>query len=155
MCTAAVHLGLQFYNWKIEVQIILLINLACDYPHNDLLVTFFVRNRTCGHYFPRVQFFSTKFLYTVLSVGVASLLENCILEGDEQRNFPLNAFVFLSIVFVLIFLEQSYEWMIELTLSWLCPACEKVFPLFLLRLEALLQHTLMCSPPGTKSREGR
>ena len=81
----------------------LLINLAWDYPHNDLLVTFFVRYRTCGHYFPRVQFFSTKFLYTGLSVGVASLHENWILEGDEQGNFPVNAFVFPSIVFGLIF----------------------------------------------------
>ena len=87
----------------------MLINLAWDYPHKDLIVTFFVRSRTCGHYFPRVQFFSTKFLYTLLSVGVTSLLENRILEGDEQGNFPLNAFVFLSIVFVLIFMEQSYE----------------------------------------------
>ena len=37
-------------------------------------------------------------------MGVASLLEK---EGDEQGNFPVNAFVFLSIVFGLIFLEQS------------------------------------------------
>ena len=42
-------------------------------------------------------------------MGVASLLENCILQGDEQGNFPVNSFVFLSIVFGLIFLEQSYE----------------------------------------------
>ena len=35
--------------------------------------------------------------------GAASLLENWILEGDEQGNFPLNAFVFLSIVFDFIF----------------------------------------------------
>ena len=40
-------------------------------------------------------------------MGGASLLENCILEGDEQSNFPVNAFVFLSIVFGFIFLEQS------------------------------------------------
>ena len=33
MCTAAVHLGLQLYNWS------LLINLVWDYPHNALLVT--------------------------------------------------------------------------------------------------------------------
>ena len=103
MCTAAVHLGLQFYNWRI------------DYPHNELLVTFLVRNRTYGHDFLRVQFFSTKFLHTRLSVGGASLLENWILKGDEQGNFPVNAFVFLSIVFGFFFLEQSYEWMIELT----------------------------------------
>ena len=32
--------------------------------------------------------------YTRLSVGGASLLENWILEGDEQGNFPVNAFVF-------------------------------------------------------------
>ena len=31
MCTAAVHLGLQIYNWRIEVQDILLLNLAWDY----------------------------------------------------------------------------------------------------------------------------
>ena len=36
-------------------------------------------------------------------MGGASLLENWILEGDEQGNFPVNAFVFLSIVFGLIF----------------------------------------------------
>ena len=42
-------------------------------------------------------------------MGGASLHENWILEGDEQGNFPVNAFVFLSIVFGLIFLEQSYE----------------------------------------------
>ena len=42
-------------------------------------------------------------------MGGVSLLENGILEGDEQGNFPLNAFVFLSIVFGLIVLEQSYE----------------------------------------------
>ena len=42
-------------------------------------------------------------------VSVASLLENWILEGDEQGNFSMNAFVFLSNVFGLIFLEQSYE----------------------------------------------
>ena len=72
-------------------------------------MSYFVRNRTYGHDFVRVQFFSTKLLHTGLSVGVASLHENWILEGDEQGNFPVNAFVFLSIVFGLIFLEQSYE----------------------------------------------
>ena len=55
------------------------------------------------------NFLSTKFLHTRLSVGGASLLENWILEGDEQGNFPVNAFVFQPIVFGLIFLEQSYE----------------------------------------------
>ena len=35
--------------------------------------------------------------------GAASLLENWILEGDEQGNFPVNAFVFLSTVFDFIF----------------------------------------------------
>ena len=35
--------------------------------------------------------------------GCASLLENGILEGDEQGTFPVNAFVFLSIVFDLNF----------------------------------------------------
>ena len=67
-------------------------------------------NRTYGHDFLRVQFFSTKFLHTTLSMGDASLLENWILEGDEQGIFPVSAFVFLSIVFGLIFfLQQSYE----------------------------------------------
>ena len=42
-------------------------------------------------------------------MGGVSLLENGILKGDEQGNFALNAFVFLSIVFGLNFLEQSYE----------------------------------------------
>ena len=37
-------------------------------------------------------------------MGGVSLLENWILEGDEQGNIPVNAFVFLSIVFGLIFL---------------------------------------------------
>ena len=32
--------------------------------------------------------------YTQGSVGGASLLENWILEGDEQGNFPVNVFVF-------------------------------------------------------------
>ena len=36
-------------------------------------------------------------------MGGASLLENWILEGDEQGNIPVNAFIFLSIVFGLIF----------------------------------------------------
>ena len=73
-----------------EVWIILLINLVWDHPHNDLLVTFLVRNCTYGHDFLRVQYFSTKFLHTRLSLGDASLLENWILEGDEQGNFPGN-----------------------------------------------------------------
>ena len=51
MCTAAVHLGLQFY-WRIEVWIILLINLAWNYPQNELLVTFLVRNRTYEPFSP-------------------------------------------------------------------------------------------------------
>ena len=42
-------------------------------------------------------------------MGGASLLENWILEGDEQGNFPVNTFVFLSIVFGFNFLKQSYE----------------------------------------------
>ena len=83
------------------------INLAWDYPHNELLVTFLVRNRTYGHDFLRVQFLVLNFLHTRLSVGGASLLENWILEGDEQGNFPVNAFVFLSIVFGLIFFEAK------------------------------------------------
>ena len=63
-------------------------------------VTFLVRNRTYEHFFPRVQFFSTKFLHTRLSVGGASLLENWILEGDEQGNFPVNAFQFFCPLFL-------------------------------------------------------
>ena len=49
-------------------------------------MSYFVRNRSYGHDFPRVQFFSTTFLHTRLSVGGASLLENWISEGDEQGN---------------------------------------------------------------------
>ena len=64
MCTAAVHLGLQFYN--------------C----NELLVTLGTA-AVYGHDFHRVQFFGTKFLHTTHSVGGVSLLENWILEGDE------------------------------------------------------------------------
>ena len=71
--------------------------------HNEVLVTFCVRNCTYGHDFHRVQFFCANFLDTRLSVGGASLLENWTLEGDEQGNFPVNAFVFLSIVFGLNF----------------------------------------------------
>ena len=41
-------------------------------------------------------------------MGAASLLENWILEGDEQGNFPVNAFVFLSIVFALNFFEAKF-----------------------------------------------
>ena len=72
-----------------------MINLAWDYTHNELLPTFLVRNRTYGHDFLRVHFFSTNCLHTRLSVGGASLLENLILEGDEQGNSPeaVNAFV--------------------------------------------------------------
>ena len=46
------------------------------------------------HDFPRVQFFSTKFLYARLSVGCFFARK---LEGGEQSIFPVNAFVFLSI----------------------------------------------------------
>ena len=43
-------------------------------------------------------------------MGGVSLLENWILEGDEKGNIPVNAFVFLSIVFGLFFfLAQSHE----------------------------------------------
>ena len=79
----------------------MLINLAWDYPHNELLVT--LGTADYGHDFLRVQFFGTKFLHTKLSVGGVSLLENCIQEGDEQGNFAKNAFVFLSIFFGFIF----------------------------------------------------
>ena len=37
-------------------------------------------------------------------MGGASLVQNWILEGDEQGNFIVNAFVFICIVFGLIFL---------------------------------------------------
>ena len=43
-------------------------------------------------------------------MGGASLLEKWILEGDEQGNFPVNAFVFLSIVFALNFFGAKF-WM--------------------------------------------
>ena len=112
MCTAAVHLVLQFCNWRIEVSIIFLINLAWDYPHNEILVTFLLRNRTYGHDILRVQFLVLNFCtqgFLWVFRGVASLLENWILEGDEQGDFPVNAFDFLSIVFRLFFLVQSYE----------------------------------------------
>ena len=33
-------------------------------------------------------------------MGGASLLENWILEGDEQGNFPVNAFQFFSPLFL-------------------------------------------------------
>ena len=85
----------------------MLINLAWDYPHNELLVTFLVRNRTYGHDFLRVQFLVLNFLHTRLSVEGASLLENWILEEDEHGNFPVNTFVFLSIVFGLILFEAK------------------------------------------------
>ena len=49
------------------------------------------------------NFLVTKFLPTTLSMGDASFLQNWILEGDEQGIFPVNALVFLSIVFGLIF----------------------------------------------------
>ena len=42
-------------------------------------------------------------------MAAASLHENWLLEGNEQGNFPVNAFVFLSIGFGLILLQQSYE----------------------------------------------
>ena len=85
----------------------MLINLAWDYPHSELLVTFIVRNRTYGHDFLRVQFLVLNFWHTRLSVGGASLLENWILEEDEHGNSPVNAFVFLSIVFGLILFEAK------------------------------------------------
>ena len=97
MCTAVVHLGLQFY-WRIEVCIILLINLAWDYPHNELLVTFPVRNRTYEHFFPRVQFFGTKFLHTRLSVGVLLFLKT----GSWEE---MNRVIFL---WMLLFLCPSF-----------------------------------------------
>ena len=87
--------------------------------------SYFVRNRTYVHDFLRVQFFSTKFLHTRLSVGGASLLENWILEGDEQGNIPVNSFVFLSILFGLI-LFGAKLWMnyrVNMLLS-----IQKVFP---------------------------
>ena len=40
-------------------------------------------------------------------MGSASLLEKRILEGDEQGNFPVIAFVFLSIVFGLNFFGEK------------------------------------------------
>ena len=60
MSTAVVHLGLQFY-WRIKVWFILLINLAWDYPHNELLLTFLVRNRTYEHFSPVYNFLVLNF----------------------------------------------------------------------------------------------
>ena len=42
-------------------------------------------------------------------MGGASLLENWILEGEEQGNFSVNAFVFICIVFGLNFWRASYK----------------------------------------------
>ena len=42
-------------------------------------------------------------------MGGASLLGNWILEGDEVGNIPVNAFVFLSIVFGFIFFFLDHE----------------------------------------------
>lgn len=39
----------------------------------------------------------------------ASLLENWILEGEKQDNFPVNAFFFCPSFLAQFFLEQSYE----------------------------------------------
>ena len=79
--------------------------LSIVFMDNEVLVTFRVRNCTYRHDFPRVQFFDSTFLHTRLSVGGGGkpVLDNWILEGDDQGNFPVNAFVFLSIVFRLNF----------------------------------------------------
>ena len=42
-------------------------------------------------------------------MGGDSLLENWILEGDEQGNFSVNAFVFICIFFGLNVGEPSYK----------------------------------------------
>ena len=86
MCTAAVHLGLQFHSLDYFAH---KFGLGLSTQRSS----YFVRNRTYGHDFLRVQFFSTKFLHTRFSVGGASLLENWILEGDEQGDIPVNGFV--------------------------------------------------------------
>ena len=67
--------------------------------------------------FPVYNFYHSIFAHKVFSGGWggggggrgASLLENWILEGDEQGNFPVNALIFLSIVFGLIFGVKFYE----------------------------------------------
>ena len=81
----------------------MLINLVWDYPHNELLVT--LGTAVYGHDFLCVQFFGTKVLHPTHSVGGVSLLENWILEEDdhEQGNFPVNTFIFVSILSGLIF----------------------------------------------------
>ena len=43
---------------------------------------------------PVYNFLVLNFYTQGVSVGGASLLENWILEGDKQGNFPVNAFVF-------------------------------------------------------------
>ena len=53
------------------------------------------------HNFLVLNFCTQRFL-----MGDASLLENWILEGHEQGIFPVNAFVFLSIVFGLNFCSK-------------------------------------------------
>ena len=73
-----------------------------------------------------VYFFFFKFLQTRLSVGGASLLENCILEGDELGNFPVNAFVFLSIVFGLIFNFNKFNAFMIKCAPWDVQACKSV-----------------------------
>ena len=42
-------------------------------------------------------------------MGGASLLENWILEGEEQGNFSVNAFVFICIVWLKFFGSQGIK----------------------------------------------
>ena len=73
-----------------------------DYPHNDRVTSFIGTVLTdmisSVHNFLVLNFCTQGYLW-----GGASLLENWILEGDERGNIPVNAFVFLSVVFGLIF----------------------------------------------------
>ena len=59
-------------------------------------------------------------------MGDASLPENWILEGDEQGLFPVNAFVFLSIVFGLIFNFNKFNAFMIKCAPWDVQACKSV-----------------------------
>ena len=78
----------------------MLINLVWDYPYNELLVT--LETAVTDMISSVYNFLVLNFVHKAFCGGV-SLLQNWILEGDEQGNSPVNAFVFLSITFGLFF----------------------------------------------------
>ena len=55
---------------------------------------------------PVYNFLALNFYTQDFHWGGASLLENWILEGEEQGNFSVNAFVFICVVFGLFFGSQ-------------------------------------------------